>query len=52
MPRKKINLPYNGEYLSVPDEKGKLDKKLESDISKEVLAIELGIKQRDKNGTG
>jgi pyruvate dehydrogenase E1 component alpha subunit len=37
MPRKKINLPYNIEYLSILDEKGKLDEKLEPDIPKEIL---------------
>jgi pyruvate dehydrogenase E1 component alpha subunit len=37
MPRKKINLPYNVEYLSILDEKGKLDEKLEPDIPKEIL---------------
>jgi pyruvate dehydrogenase E1 component alpha subunit len=37
MPKKKVNLPYNVEYLSVLDEKGKLDEKLEPDIPKETL---------------
>ncbi len=37
MPRKKINIPYRVEYLSILDEKGKLDKELEPDISKELL---------------
>ena len=37
MPRKKINLPYNLEYLSVLDEKGTLDEKLEPDIPEEIL---------------
>ncbi|MBW1767411.1 MAG: pyruvate dehydrogenase (acetyl-transferring) E1 component subunit alpha, partial [Deltaproteobacteria bacterium] len=37
MPRKKINLPYTIEYLSILDEKGKLDEKLEPDIPKEIL---------------
>ena len=37
MPRKKIDLPYQVEYLSILDEKGKLDKKLEPDIPEETL---------------
>jgi pyruvate dehydrogenase E1 component alpha subunit len=37
MPKKKINLPYHVEYLSILDEKGKLDEKLEPDISEELL---------------
>lgn len=37
MPRKKINLPYDVEHLSILDEKGHLDKDLEPDISEELL---------------
>jgi len=37
MPRKKITLSENVEYLSILDENGKLDKKLEPDISEDVL---------------
>lgn len=37
MPRKKINIPYRVEYLSILDEKGKLDKELEPDIPEELL---------------
>lgn len=37
MPRKKINIPYRVEYLSILDEKGKLDKELEPNISEELL---------------
>ena len=37
MPRKKINLPYQVDYLSILDEKGKLDTKLEPDIPEELL---------------
>jgi pyruvate dehydrogenase E1 component alpha subunit len=37
MPRKKINIPEKLEYLSILDEKGQLDKKLEPKISKELL---------------
>jgi pyruvate dehydrogenase E1 component alpha subunit len=37
MPRKKINIPYHVEYLSILDEKGKLDKALEPDIPEELL---------------
>ncbi|MEE9612588.1 MAG: pyruvate dehydrogenase (acetyl-transferring) E1 component subunit alpha [Desulfatiglandales bacterium] len=37
MPRKKINIPYRVEYLSILDEKGKLDKELEPDIAEELL---------------
>ncbi|MFC1822390.1 pyruvate dehydrogenase (acetyl-transferring) E1 component subunit alpha [Thermodesulfobacteriota bacterium] len=37
MPRKKITLPYHVEYLSILDEKGQLDKKLEPDIPADLL---------------
>ena len=37
MPRKKINLPYELERLSILDEKGKLDKSLEPDMPDELL---------------
>jgi pyruvate dehydrogenase E1 component subunit alpha len=37
MPRKKITFSEKVEYLSVLDEKGKLDKKLEPDISEDIL---------------
>ena len=37
MPRKTINLSHKVEYLSVLDEKGKLDKKIEPEISDELL---------------
>lgn len=37
MPRKKINIPEKLEYLSILDEKGQLDKKLEPKIPKELL---------------
>jgi pyruvate dehydrogenase E1 component subunit alpha len=37
MPRKKINIPCKMEYLSILDEEGKLDKKLEPDISEDLL---------------
>ena len=37
MPRKKINIPCKMEFLSVLDEKGKLDKNLEPDISEDLL---------------
>jgi len=37
MPRKKINIPSRVEYLSILDEKGKLDKDLEPDIPDELL---------------
>jgi pyruvate dehydrogenase E1 component alpha subunit len=37
MPRKKINIPEKLEYLSILDEKGKLDEKLEPDIPKDLL---------------
>jgi len=37
MPRKKITMPHAVEYLSILDEKGKLDKKLEPAIPKELL---------------
>jgi pyruvate dehydrogenase E1 component alpha subunit len=37
MPRKKINLQHKVEYLSVLDEKGNLDKKLEPKIPDELL---------------
>jgi pyruvate dehydrogenase E1 component alpha subunit len=37
MPRKTINLGHKVEYLSVLDEKGKLDKKLEPEIPDELL---------------
>jgi pyruvate dehydrogenase E1 component alpha subunit len=37
MPRKTINLSHKVEYLSVLDEKGKLDKKLEPQIPDELL---------------
>ena len=37
MPRKKINLAYKVEYLSILDEKGQLDRKLEPDIPDELL---------------
>ncbi len=37
MPRKKITIPEKIEYLSILDEKGQLDKKLEPDIPEDVL---------------
>jgi pyruvate dehydrogenase E1 component alpha subunit len=37
MPRKKIKLPYAVDYLSILNEKGKLDKELEPDISEDML---------------
>ena len=37
MPRKKINIPEKLEYLSILDEKGQLDSKLEPKIPKELL---------------
>jgi len=37
MPRKKIDLPYRIEHLSILDKKGKLDKKLEPDIPEDTL---------------
>jgi pyruvate dehydrogenase E1 component alpha subunit len=37
MPRKKIDLPYDVEYLSILNEKGELDKALEPKIPKELL---------------
>jgi pyruvate dehydrogenase E1 component alpha subunit len=37
MPRKKINIPCHVEYLSVLDEKGKLDEKLEPRMPEELL---------------
>jgi pyruvate dehydrogenase E1 component alpha subunit len=37
MPRKKINISCKMEYLSILDEKGKLDKKLEPDIPEDLL---------------
>ena len=37
MPRKKINIADKVEYLSILDEKGQLDKKLEPDIPEELL---------------
>ena len=37
MPRKKIDLPYQVEYLSILDEKGELDEKLDPNISDEYL---------------
>ena len=38
MPRKKINIPdFKVEYLSILDEKGELDKKLEPEIPEELL---------------
>jgi pyruvate dehydrogenase E1 component alpha subunit len=37
MPRKKINIPCKMEFLSVLDEKGKLDKNLEPDIAEDLL---------------
>lgn len=37
MPRKKIDLPYRIENLSILDHKGKLDKKLEPDIPEDTL---------------
>jgi len=37
MPRKKINIPCKMEFLSVLDEKGKLDKNLEPDIPEDLL---------------
>ena len=37
MPRKKIDIPCQIDYLSILDEKGKVDKKLEPKISKDLL---------------
>jgi pyruvate dehydrogenase E1 component alpha subunit len=37
MPRKKISLPYTVEYLSILDEKGQPDKKLEPEIPEALL---------------
>ena len=37
MPRKKITISDKVEYLSILDEKGQLDKKLEPDIPEDVL---------------
>jgi pyruvate dehydrogenase E1 component alpha subunit len=37
MPRKKIELPYTVDYLSILSEKGELDKELEPDIPEDVL---------------
>jgi pyruvate dehydrogenase E1 component alpha subunit len=37
MPRKKIELPYAVDYLSILNEKGELDKDLEPDIPEDVL---------------
>jgi len=37
MPRKKINIPETLEYLSILDEKGHLDEKLEPEIPEELL---------------
>jgi pyruvate dehydrogenase E1 component alpha subunit len=37
MPRKKVDLPENIEYLSILDEDGNLDQSLEPDISEEIL---------------
>lgn len=37
MPRTKIDLPYQVEYLSILDEDGDLDKELEPDLSEELL---------------
>jgi len=37
MPRKKVDLPTNIEYLSILDEKGQLDESLEPDLSEELL---------------
>jgi len=37
MPRKKIKLPYAVDYLSILNEKGKLDKELDPDIPEDML---------------
>ncbi|MGA7878488.1 MAG: pyruvate dehydrogenase (acetyl-transferring) E1 component subunit alpha [Desulfoferrobacter sp.] len=37
MPKKEIELPYRIEYLSILDEKGKVDKDLEPDLEKDFL---------------
>jgi len=37
MPRTKVDLPYHVEYLSILDEQGVLDQKLEPDIPEELL---------------
>ncbi len=37
MPRKRIRIPTNIDYLSILDDKGKLDKNLEPDIPEELL---------------
>ncbi len=37
MPRKDINLPYKIQYLSILDENGKLDKKLDPNLSEDLL---------------
>ena len=37
MPRKKINIPEKLEYLSILDEKGRLDEKLEPEIPEDLL---------------
>lgn len=37
MPRKKVELPYSVEYLSILDEDGHLDSELEPDISEDLL---------------
>jgi len=37
MPKKEIELPYRIEYLSILDEKGKVDKDLEPDLKKDFL---------------
>ena len=37
MPRKKITIPDELEYLSILDDRGRLDEKLEPDIPDEVL---------------
>jgi pyruvate dehydrogenase E1 component alpha subunit len=37
MPRKKITIPEKVEYLSILNEKGQLDKKLEPDIGEDIL---------------
>jgi pyruvate dehydrogenase E1 component alpha subunit len=37
MPRKKIELPYSAEYLSILDENGVVDKELEPKLSEELL---------------
>jgi pyruvate dehydrogenase E1 component alpha subunit len=37
MPRRKIDIPYHVDYLSILDETGKVDKELEPDISDDLL---------------